>query len=98
MEVADVVDAELDRLDDILFHRVEGGIEFLLGRLEIVDSDVCLVEIAGETHQRGIALRLYRLDDRLHLLDEARKIGLRALQQVGPAFGGKGCVLVEGNI
>ena len=83
MEMADIVDTELDRLDHVLFHLVESGIELGFRRLDVRRIDFCLVEIARKADKRRVAFGANGFDDRLNLLDKARQVGFRALEKFG---------------
>jgi hypothetical protein len=96
--MADIVDAEADRLDDVLFHLVEGRIELGLARLDAAGRKIGLVEIAGKAHQRRITFRAHRLDNRTDLVDEAGKIGFGPAQQPGAAGLVEAGKIVEGDV
>ncbi len=98
MEMADIVDAELDGLDHVLFHLVEGGIELGFRRLDISRVDLGLVEIARKADECRIAFRADGFDDRLHLLDKTGEVGFRTLEQFGARCIVQFCQFVKRNI
>ncbi len=97
MEAGDAVDGVVDRLD----HRGRdarcGRREIRRRRPDLAGGDRRLVELAGESGERCVALDADRLEDRPHLLDIGAEVRFGARQQGVARAAAQAGELVEGD-
>ena len=86
---------EFHGLAHLGIERLRGSGEVAFGGGDFRSLDRCIVELAGEARQGFNALGADRSDDWANLRFERGKIGLRALLELRPLFGGELCQFVE---